>query len=278
MPSSPAAKPRPRSEVVMRVVQPVATLGVRGLARLGVNPLFVVLTHALLGFAAAALLALGFGYGTFVIAALLLQAKTLLDNMDGGLARATGQVTLMGRYFDTGMDFFVNVALFAALTLYGSPAFALLAFVLLTLLLSFDYHAERGYKLERQGLPHDDDVPIGAPRPLYLFFKRLYEVVFAPQDRLLTWLERRRFKHLSGVTYRRAPVELRLAWHDLFSTAALVNLGLSTQLLVFGLCLLVGQPFWYVYSLFFETLYVLCVQLLRDARFRRYVQGVEQHV
>ncbi|HEV2122990.1 MAG TPA: CDP-alcohol phosphatidyltransferase family protein, partial [Chloroflexota bacterium] len=148
----------------MRLVQPVATLGVRGLARLGINPLFVILAHGLLGFAAAALLALrpGDHLGDhFVGAALLLQVKTLLDNMDGGLARTTGQVTLVGRYFDTGMDFFVNAALFTALSLYGPPALSLVAFALLTLLLSLDYHAERSYKLERDGPPHDD-LPVGA--------------------------------------------------------------------------------------------------------------------
>lgn len=264
----------------MRLVQPVATLGVRGLAHLGVNPLFVVLAHSLLGFAAAALLALRPGEhlgAHFVGAALLLQAKTLLDNMDGGLARTTGQVTLMGRYFDTGMDFFVNAALFAALGLYGPPALSLVGFALLTLLLSLDYHAERSYRLERYGPLHDDS-PIGAPRPLYLLFKGLYDVVFAPQDRLLTWFDRRRFERLSGLPYHRAPLELRLAWHDLFSSAMLVNLGLSTQMLVFGLCLLAGKPFWYVYSLFFEALYALCVQLLRGARFRSYLHSVEQHV
>ena len=53
--------------------------------------------------------------GHLVAAALLLQLKTLLDNADGALARATGQVTLTGRYLDTIADLVVNAAVFAAL-------------------------------------------------------------------------------------------------------------------------------------------------------------------
>ena len=45
----------------------------------------------------------------------LLQLKTVLDNADGQLARASGRVTLTGRYLDTEADLVVNAALFAAL-------------------------------------------------------------------------------------------------------------------------------------------------------------------
>ena len=59
--------------------------------------------------------ALALARGELVVAALLLQVKTLLDNADGLLARASGRVTLAGRYLDTEADLVVNAALFAAL-------------------------------------------------------------------------------------------------------------------------------------------------------------------
>ncbi len=266
----PAAKPRVQSEVVMRLIQPLADAGVRFLARLGVNPLFVVLAHALLGFVAAGLLA----SAHLVPAALLLQAKTLLDNMDGGLARATNRVTLMGRYLDTGLDLLVNAALFLALASFGPPILALLAFLLLTLILSLDYNAERLYRLERNPEP-EDEPPIGAPEPFYRFFKGLYDLVLAPQDRFIRGLERWGFARLAGLSYDRASLELRLAWANRFSSA-IVNLGLSSQMVLLGLCLVAGQPFWYVYAVFIQALYVLCVQLLRGVRFRRYRRGMER--
>ena len=58
---------------------------------------------------------LGLGSGQLVAAALLLQLKTVLDNADGQLARATGRVTVLGRYLDSESDCSSNAALFAAL-------------------------------------------------------------------------------------------------------------------------------------------------------------------
>ena len=266
-----AAKPRPRSELVMRLVQPVASAGVRLLAPTGLNPLLIVLTHASFGFTAALLLILQPPrYALF--AALLLLAKMLLDNMDGALARVTGQITQMGRYFDTGMDFFVNIALFIALAWHGPPLLSLLAFVLLTLMLSLDYNAERLYKLEHRGPPIEADAPLGAPRPLFRFFKALYDYLLAPQDALIATWDKVRFENLSGLAYSAAPQEMRRVWADLFSTAALVNLGLSTQMVIFSVCLLLRHPFWYVYSIFLGAVYVLWVQLRRARRFRRYLR------
>ena len=53
--------------------------------------------------------------GNLVLAAVLLQVKTVLDNADGQLARALEQVTVLGRYLDSESDLLVNAALFAAL-------------------------------------------------------------------------------------------------------------------------------------------------------------------
>jgi hypothetical protein len=106
------AKRRVRPELLaQRVYRPLAALVVRGLLPLGVTPPAVVLANAAAGLAAALLVAVG----QLVPAALLLQLKTVLDNADGQLARATGRTSALGRYLDTEADFVVNVALFAAL-------------------------------------------------------------------------------------------------------------------------------------------------------------------
>ncbi len=265
---SQAAKPRPHSELIMHLIQPVANYGVRLLAQWNVNPLMVVVSHAICGFLAAFFIA----QGAFVAAAVLLQIKTLLDNMDGGLARVTQQITEMGRYLDTGLDFLVNISLFVVLSAYGSVWLSLPAFLLLTLILSFDFNAERLYKLERSLLV-EQSAPIGAPMPLYRLFKNLYDWILAPQDKLIAQLDAWRFRRLSAQDYASASQPDRLAWADLFSTASLVNLGLSTQLFMLGICLLLGQPFWYVYLVYLQAVYLLCVQLLRGWRFRQYLRS-----
>jgi len=277
-----APKPRPRSEVLLRVLQPIATAGVRALARLGVDPQAVVWTHSALGVGAAIAIAVG-GQPAWWTAAALLQAKTLLDNMDGGLARATGRVTQMGRYLDTVLDTLVNAALFAALALHGPGPWAWPlaagAYLLLMAMLSLDFNLERRYRALRVGVTDDGDQPPGAPERWLAAFRGFYDAVLRPQDELVARLDAAACERLrrapggAGVDPDAPPLVDRLAWNDLWSTATLVNLGLSTQLLVLGVCLALGQPFAYVLSVYAMAAYVVGVQALRVRRFRRHLAG-----
>lgn len=268
-----AAKRRPRSEVVLRAVQPAANLAVRVAARLGVDPQAVVWSHAAMGLAAAVLVALG-DVGAWRVAAALLLAKAFLDNVDGGLARATGRVTVMGRYLDTVLDTVVNALLFAALALHGPGAWglplALGAYAALVVVLSLDFNLERRYKALRGLLPREADaLPAGAPERWLAAFRGFYERFLAPQDAAIDRLDERAFARLTGLPYARAPLDQRLAWNDLWSTATLVNLGLTTQMAVLAACLALGAPFAYVLLVYAMAAYAAAVQLLRAARFRR---------
>lgn len=262
------AKLRPRSEVVMIVVAPLARLLVRLGARWQLNPLHLVLTHGALGLLAALFVALG-GNVAFGMAALLLVLKMLIDNVDGGLARATDQVTEMGRYLDTEVDFVVNIALFAALSLYAPGWLCTAAFVLLTLILTFDFNAEYLYRLRRDGVTTPPPQPPGAPLAWLNVARTVYRGLFAPQDRFVRWLDATFFKTVYGAPLDDAPRPLRLAWNDLFSTATLVNLGLSTQLVLFAVCLAFGRPALYVYLVLMMGVYVAVIQGLRVRRFRQ---------
>lgn len=254
----------------MRIVQPLATRGVELLARTTIEPWQVVVTHAVVGLLAAVLVAAD-GASGWLVAALLLQLKTLLDNMDGGLARATNRVTELGRYLDTGLDFVVNVALFAALAGHGPPTLAALALLVLTIVLSYDFNVERLYRLAHR---EDQGAPVaaaasGADSPALRLFRGLYRTLFAPQDAAIVALDARLFALASGRPYASAlPAEQR-AWSNLFSTAALVNLGLSSQYLALGACLLAGVPFAYVYLVLLQAVYVVLVQLLRVRSYRQ---------
>jgi len=275
--ASAAPKPRPRSELLLRLLQPLATAGVRGLARLGVDPQTVVWAHAALGTVAAVAIAVG-GPAAWWTAAVLLQLKTLLDNMDGGLARATGRVTEMGRYLDTVLDTVVNALLFAALALHGPGLWgwplALGGYLALTAMLSLDFNLERRYRALRGRVEEGDGaVPAGAPPARLAAFRGFYQRLLQPQDELIERLDEAAFRRLRGLPHAHAPLVDRLAWNDLWSTATLVNLGLSTQLLVLGVCLALGLPFLYVVLVYLMAAYVLALQLLRAARFRRHLRG-----
>src|SRR3982751_6349157 len=93
------------------VFRPLAQPLVAVLAPLRVPPPAVVLANAACALAAA----VEIGRGHLIPAALLLQLKTLLDNADGQLARATGRETAFGRYLDSECDLLTNAAVFAAL-------------------------------------------------------------------------------------------------------------------------------------------------------------------
>lgn len=255
----------------MAAVEPLIAPLVRLLARLRLNPLVIVAAHAACAALAAVLITLGPRWWPWAAGLLLL--RMLLDNIDGAVARSSGQVTLAGRYFDTGMDLLTNLALFVALATLQSPLLTGLAFLVLTFLLSLDYNLERLYLAQRQvSRPEVPPAPSPGPRWILKPFRALYGLVLAPQDRFITWLEQERFRRLAGRQFSSAPLDQRLAWSDLFSTASLVNLGLSTQTILLALLLAAGFPELYPVLVLFQGALVLLVQLWRGWRFRSYLQ------
>jgi archaetidylinositol phosphate synthase len=197
------------------------------LAPLRVPPPAVVLAAGATGLVAA----YGIGRGTFVAAAVLLQLKTVLDNADGQLARATGRVTALGRYLDSESDLVVDAALFAGIGwATGRWMLAAAGFLCLTLVLGVNYNVERLYRRER-GEPAEAMPPAtGAAGAL----ARVYAAVYAPQDRLVESFVARRL--------RGREQSARRAYHDLATVSVLANFGLSTQLAVLGVCLAAGAP------------------------------------
>jgi len=223
LPSSALArsrKPRRGTELVCEAVfRPLAHPLVLVLARLRVPPPLVVTAAGAAGIAAAVEL----GRGSLLAAALLVQLKTLLDNADGQLARLTGRTSAFGRYLDSEVDLLVNAALFAALGwTTGRPALALAGFLALTSVLSLNFNVER---LARGGAADTE-----AEGRATAFLRRIYGLVYAPQDRLAEALVARR-PTLAGSS----------------AVSVLANLGMSTQLAAFGLLLALGHPLAYAW-------------------------------
>ena len=224
-------KERLRQETLCEIVfRPLAHVVVLALAPLRVPPPAVVVLSAAFGVAGAIELA----RGHLVLAALLVQAKTVFDNADGQLARLTGRVTAFGRYLDSECDLLVDAALFAGLGWYtGRPFVAALGFVALTAVLSVNFNIER---LARGGAVGWDASVLG----------RLYGLAYGWQDRLADRFLRGR--------------------HDLFTVGALAQLGMSSQLAAFGLCIAVGSPLVYVWILLAEVVFVAGLCLLTPSK------------
>jgi archaetidylinositol phosphate synthase len=253
-----SVKERPATELLCEYVfRPVAQLLVLALLPLRVPPPAVVLANAACGVAAA----VAIFRGNLVAAALLLQAKTVLDNADGQLARASGRVSVLGRYLDSESDLAVNAVLFAGIgAATGEPLLALAAFVVLTLVLSVDFNLERLYRRER-GDERDPAPPAhtGMARAL----ARVYQAVYAPQDRAIATFVERRLRRI------RAGAAARLAYHDRGSLRVVANFGLSTQLAVLGICLGFGSPAAYCYVVLGCGAALVPLFLRRELRARR---------
>jgi archaetidylinositol phosphate synthase len=200
--------------VCEKVFRPLAHPLVLLFVWLRVPPPAVVVAAGAAGIAGAVEL----GRGSLIVAALLVQLKTLLDNADGQLARLTGRVSAFGRYLDSEVDLLVNFALFAAVgRRAGMPAVAFAGFLALTSVLSLNFNVER---LSRAAVaePEADD------RPTRLL-RGAYRVLYAPQD----WLD-------EAIVARR-PVLTSPA-----AVSLLANLGMSTQLAAFGILIALGYP------------------------------------
>ena len=208
--------------------RPLAHLLVIVLLPLRVPPPLVAASAGATGIVAAIQLA----QGKLLLAAILIQAKTVLDNADGQLARLSGRITAFGRYLDSELDLFVNPALFAGVARgTGRPVLALAGFLALTIVLNVDYNGERLYRAERgeDGTAMPDTTGRAAS-----VLRRLYLLVYAPQDRLV--------ERFVAYRLRDASARQRLAYHDRATITVLANLGMSTQLLVFGVCIALGRP------------------------------------
>ena len=238
------------------VFRPLAGALVPSLLRLRIAPPVVVLANATAGLAGAVALA----RGELVVAAVLLQAKTVLDNADGQLARATGRATLAGRYLDTEADLVVNAALFVALgRVTGQAWLALAAFLALTLVLATDYNLSELYR-EVHGVAQAP--PAASGGRVEILLREVYGVVFAPLDRLVRGLSARRLERT--LVGEPASDVVTLAYNDRGTVTVLANLGLSTQLAVLGLCLVLGEPALYLWVTLASVALLPALQLRRE--------------
>ncbi len=265
-------KARPRVEYVSEYgFRKLAHLVVLVLLPLRVAPTNLVIFHTILGVIAGVLIA----GGELIWAALLIQIKTVLDNADGQLARASGMVSEIGRYADTEGDFIVNIALFAGLGAYTEQwLLALIAFIIFTLMLSLDFNWEYLYRLERQEYFRPAPDTSKENQTVLHFLEKFYAVIFKPQDNLIRDFCEKRFERLYAKYPNQKTREVaRLEYYEADSLLILANLELSTQLLLLGICLVFAVPQLYLWFVVLCGTICLALQLWREARAKVILKG-----
>jgi archaetidylinositol phosphate synthase len=258
-------KSRPGRELVIDAFfGPLANRLAVALLPLRVSPAAIVLANGAAGLAAA----VAIQQHALVAAAIVLQLKTLLDNADGRLARLSGRVTLVGRYLDTEVDLVVNAALFVALgSLTGQPWLALAAFLVLTLVLSTGFNLAELYRVAHGG---PTTVPPASGGAVERALEAAYRVAFGWHDRLLRSISTKRLERvLRGERDPQCRLAAMLAYHDRATMAVLANLGLSTQLVVLGACLVLGVPEVYLWLVVASAVLLPLLQLRREWLARR---------
>jgi phosphatidylglycerophosphate synthase len=222
--------------------RPAARWLVRTLMPTRVSPNAITAAFTVAGLAAAALLAAD---RWLVLAGLLVIVKSGLDAADGALARGRGRPSRVGRFFDSVMDFVVNVALCFGIA-FGAQArgagsgvylLALAALVSALLQVSIFNHYYVRYRAQVGGDRTSQvsetaatQYPWDNPRVLRFLFGA-YRAIYGWQDALVAALDRA----LAGAAPR--PIT------GGYMTAVSV-LGLGTQLLVLAVCAALGQPVW----------------------------------
>ncbi len=99
---------------------------------------------------------------------------------------------------------------------------------------------------------------------------RIYAVVFSPQDRVLQSISRNRLERLlDGVADPARRAQASLAYYDGVTATVLANLGLSTQLAVLGVCLVLGVPMAYLVLVVGLAALLPLLQLRRELATRR---------
>ena len=95
--------------------------------------------------------------------------------------------------------------------------------------------------------------------------RRVYELVYAPQDRLV--------ERFAAWRLRDASAQARLAYPDRATVSALANLGMSTQLLVLGVCAALGSPAAFAWIALAELAFVACLAARSELALRSVVRA-----
>lgn len=215
------------------------------------------------GIAAALLIAWG-GYVGLVLAALLIQLKSILDAADGQLARARKTPSRVGRFFDSTADFVVSLMLVTACSYllyertgeYSFFVFGSAVFLCSMIQNSFWVYYNAYYRSITSGSPESileesiDDVvyPYDEDKPgILAFLRSFYKFAYSWQDRLIAFLDAVSRK-LAGVQEKHT-----LVWYgNIRFLKATGLLGLGTNLLVMSFALVLNEPSYYF-------VFVLCV-------------------
>jgi len=261
-------KPRPVEEILnIQIFRPLAHLILLKIKDTKINPETIVLIHTVLVIISSFIIYLSESFYLDFICFLLLQLKTVLDNLDGQLARYKNLTSLKGRYLDTLMDFIGNFFLFLAIGLkYNNLIFSMLSFFCLTIVLSYDFNFEKLYRkaigqLENNQLQNRELE--SQEKGILFLLEKLYEFLLGYQDKAIIFIENLIFERLNSKNNKE---NLETVFWNKNYLHFTVNMGLSTQLFILGILVLFDLEKLYLFVPFICFAIILLLLIFRITR------------
>jgi phosphatidylglycerophosphate synthase len=221
-------------------------------------------------------------YAALIAASLLIQMKSILDAVDGQLARARNSPSRVGRFFDSAADFIVGFFLIMACAFLANGGSGEYSFLLPGIAAFLSSEIQNSYWVyynilhrstvlgKRESVVEESHASVVYPYDrdklrLLAFLKGFYRVAYGWQDRFIERLDRVS-RLLAGV-----PGEALGRWYtDVRFLRAGGLLGLGTHLLVMSITLVLGRPsFYLVFALYLANVYMLLLVVLRVVSFAR---------
>jgi phosphatidylglycerophosphate synthase len=267
---------------------PFAPFLTKALLPTRITSLQVTWAMLLVGLAGASCILLNSWTGS-IAAAIMLQAKNILDSVDGRRARARNKPSRIGRFLDSIVDFWVSFAYLAAMAwimhlngfgLWIWPAAGLALVSSLFQGSFYVYYMVNFLAIrERSSMSRVDETITEEDRHYYddeKMQRRLnryqgqFRIIYGWQDRLINGIDSHIRKRSTGFgdEFSRAYFSDR----KLLTAASL--LGLGSQLALISLALAFRQyPAYIIFMLTFCNLYALSLLLFRFLRYKNYTAG-----
>ena len=260
-------------------LQPVAFRIVTLLLNTKIHPVHVTLCFFLTGIGAALLIYTG-TYPALVIAAVMIQIKSILDAVDGQLARARKAPSRVGRFFDSAADIVISFLLIMAcafLTYERTGELIYLpigiaAFLFSEIQNSFWVYYNVYYRNLKLGkdesildesqaetiYPYDEN-----KQRILSFLKGFYRFAYTWQDRLISRIDAKA-RMAAGI----AEDDKKLWYSDIQFLKGSGLLGLGTNLFALSISLVLDNSLYYfVFVLFVANVYMVGLMLYRVRSF-----------
>lgn len=256
-----------------------APLVVKSLFNTPVTPHQVIVASLIIGILSGYLLSLPH-YGYTVAGILLLLLKNLLDKVDGQLARARNQGSRLGRFLDSVSDFFVNLAVYAGMTVHlyrEEPGISTVllgagAFIASLIHCTFFVYYQvsyvnlvnpQGLNRTNERLTGDDIASADTPEgKRTLLLQKMYLVIYGWQDAFIRVVDVLLFNRFSK---KHPDHDCESIWYRgmLFLSFASF-LGLGTQIgIISVLALFKSVDYYFLYTIVPATLYMFLLFAVR---------------